>query len=263
MSVGRGWRPLVEELRRDLAAVGAELGVVYERYGLLAADVEPWSPAAQELLDAAERRSGGICEECGQIGREVTLPSGWVNTRCEEHSAMERDDNYWQGMSSGIERGEYTAVGPVELGPAAPVRLSRITLYTPAPVLRHVAVAYGAVLNAEPVTGEDERGEFVEVTDSAGFTIELRPVEASGMPTVTRLEFCGAGAKVAAERLHAETGGVQRHLYGGRWDAIAGNSVRLIGPGDEVSTEERARISEAIRRGELEDELDQMNEEKQ
>lgn len=69
MSVGRGWQPLVEELRRDLAAIGAELGVVYEKYGLLNADVEPCSPAAQELVEEAERRSGGTCEECGQPGR--------------------------------------------------------------------------------------------------------------------------------------------------------------------------------------------------
>lgn len=34
----------------------------------------------------------------------------------------ERDDTYWQGMSSGIERGEYEVIGPVELGPAAPQR---------------------------------------------------------------------------------------------------------------------------------------------
>ena len=90
---------------------------------------------------------------------------------------MERDGEYWQGMSESVERGEYTAVGPVELGPAAPLRLSRITLYTPGVVLDHVAAAYAAVLNTEPVTGEDERGRFVAVTDATGFTIELRPVE--------------------------------------------------------------------------------------
>ncbi|NMD56559.1 MULTISPECIES: hypothetical protein [Tsukamurella] len=112
----------MEELRRDLAAVGAELIQVSEKYGVLDGAIEPWSPAAQELLDAAERRSGGICEECGQPGREVTLPSGWVKTRCEEHAAVERDDNYWKGMSRSVERGEYTPVGPVELGPAAAIQ---------------------------------------------------------------------------------------------------------------------------------------------
>ncbi|AUN38667.1 hypothetical protein [Tsukamurella tyrosinosolvens] len=262
MSVGRGWQPLVEELRRDLAAVGAELGVVYERYGLLAADISPWSAATQELVDAAEERSSAVCEECGRPGREVTLPSGWVKTRCGEHAAAERDDAYWAGLSRSVERGEYRVAGPVELGPAAPLRLSRITLYTPAAVLRHVAAAYAAILNAEPVTGADERGEFVEVTDSAGFVIELRPAEAGEVPTVTRLEFRGPGAKAAAERLHSETSGVQQHLYGGHWDAIAGNSVRLIGPGEDVSAEEKARISEAIQRGELEDEIQRKNEEK-
>ncbi|MFD9829066.1 hypothetical protein ACFWXB_16460 [Tsukamurella tyrosinosolvens] len=126
MSVGRGWQPLVEELRRDLATVGAELGVVYERYGLLAADVEPWSPAAQELLDAAERRSGWICEECGEPGREITLPSGWVKTRCEEHAVAERDDSYWERMSRAVERGEYTPLGPVELGSAASIECGEL-----------------------------------------------------------------------------------------------------------------------------------------
>lgn len=264
MSVGRGWQQLVEELRRDLAAIGVELGVVYERYGLLAADVEPWSPTAQELLDAAERRSGRICEECGQPGREITLPSGWVKTRCEVHATVERDASYWEGVSESIERGEYRVAGPVELGPAAaPLRLSRITLYTPAVVLDHVAAAYAAVLGAEPVNSIDERGELVEVTDAVGFTIELRPVAPGEVPTVTRLEFRGHGAKAAAERLHAETGGVQPHLYGGHWDTIAGNSVRLIGPGEDVSAEERERIRAAIQRGELDHEIERMNEEKQ
>ncbi|MBS4102837.1 hypothetical protein [Tsukamurella paurometabola] len=176
----------------------------------------------------------------------------------------DRDDAYWDGMSRAVERGEYTAVGPVELGPAAaPLRLSRITLYTPALVLRHTAAAYAAVLGAEPVTSTDERGELVEVSDAAGFTIELRPVEAGEVPTMTRMEFRGPDAAAAAERLHAETGGVQQHLYGGHWDTVAGNSVRLIGPGEDVSAEERERIRAAIQRGELDHEIERMNEEKQ
>ncbi|WP_435594771.1 hypothetical protein [Tsukamurella tyrosinosolvens] len=131
-----------------------------------------------------------------------------------------------------------------------PLQLTRITIYTPAAVLDRVAVAYAALLAAEPVSGEDERGPYTEVTDAAGFTIELRPVEAgAGVPTVTRLEFRGHGAKAAAERLHAETGGVQPHLYGGQWDTVAGNSVRLIGPGEDVIAEERERIRPAIQRG--------------
>lgn len=264
MSVGRGWAPLVEELRRDLAAIGVQLNLVYERYGLLNADVSPWSTAAQELVDGAEERSGRICEECGRPGREVTLSSGWVKSRCEQHATVERDDAYWHGLSESIEAGECTVAGPIELGPAAPLRLTRITLYTPAVVLDHVAAAYAAVLNAEPVTGEDERGRFAEVADAVGFTIELRPVEpGAGLPTVTRLEFRGVGAKAAADRLHAETGDVQQHLFGGHWDTVAGNAVRLIGPGADVSAEEQERIRDAIQRGELESELDRMNEERE
>lgn len=177
----------------------------------------------------------------------------------------ERDDAYWEGMSRAVERGEYEVVGPLELGPAAaPLRLTRITIYTPPPaVLRHAAVAYAAVLGVEPTSGEDERGPYTEVTDAVGFTIELRPVEpGEGAPTVTRMELRGPGAKAAAERLHEQTGGVQRYLYGGRWDTIAGNSVRLIGPGEDVSAEERERIREAIQRDGLDQEIKRMNEEK-
>ncbi|BDD80663.1 hypothetical protein TPB0596_04260 [Tsukamurella pulmonis] len=174
----------------------------------------------------------------------------------------EPDDTNWDGMSRRTERGEYTAVGPAELGPAGvPLRLTRITLYTPAAVLRHAAAAYAAVLGAEPVTGADERGELVEVTDAAGFAIELRPVDAGEVPTVTRMEFRGPGVAAAAERLYEQTGGVQRHLCGGHWDTIAGNSVRLIGQGEDVSTEEKARTREAIQRGELDQEIDRMNRE--
>ncbi|KMV14833.1 hypothetical protein ACT17_28255 [Mycolicibacterium conceptionense] len=141
------------------------------------------------------------------------------------------------------------------------MKLSRITIYTPAPVLQYAADSYAALLGAASVTGEDERGQLVEVTDADGFTIELRPVQLgpSEAITVTRLEFRGPDAEAAAERLHDETGGVQRHLYGGHWDTISGNTVRMIGPGQDVDPVERTRISAAIRRGELEQELERMN----
>ena len=141
------------------------------------------------------------------------------------------------------------------------MRLSRITIYTPAPVLQYAADSYAALLGAVPVPGEDERGQLIEVTDADGFTIELRPVELGRgeAMTVTRLEFLGPDAEAAAERLHDETGGVQRHLYGGHWDTISGNTVRMIGPGQDVDPVERERIGAAIRRGELEQELDRMN----
>ncbi|KLI04815.1 MULTISPECIES: hypothetical protein [Mycolicibacterium] len=66
---------------------------------------------------------------------------------------MTRDNAYWEGTSRVVEAGECQVVGPLELGPAAAarLRLSRITLYTPAQVMQHVAAAYAAVLNAGPV----------------------------------------------------------------------------------------------------------------
>ncbi|KXO98393.1 Uncharacterised protein (plasmid) [Tsukamurella tyrosinosolvens] len=139
------------------------------------------------------------------------------------------------------------------------MQLSRITLYTPAPALQHAADAYAAMLDTEPVASSDARGDLVEVTDESGFTIELRPSLPGERPaTATRLEFRGRDAAVVAERLHDQTGGVQRHLYGGSWDTVAGNSVRLIGPDEDVSPEERARVGAAIARGELEQELERL-----
>jgi len=149
------------------------------------------------------------------------------------------------------------------------LKLARITIYTTSLVISHVAEGYAAMFGTHTAAGNDERGDYIEVTSSDGLTIELRPVErGSGeVPTVTRLEFRGADAQEASQRLHDETRDVQRHLYGGWWDTLAGNVIRLIPDADnrvagdwpEPSEDERRRIGDAIRRGELEDEIDRMN----
>lgn len=90
MSVGPGWASIVEQLRQDLARLGVELGVTYEKYGTLHAETRgDWdtgdthlSAQVDALLAAAEAASSCVCEDCGGSGREVRLASGWVKTLC-------------------------------------------------------------------------------------------------------------------------------------------------------------------------------------
>lgn len=149
------------------------------------------------------------------------------------------------------------------------MKLTRITIYTPSAVISHVTDGYAALFGTHAAFGNDERGDYIEVISDDGLVIELRPVEIGGgdVPTVTRLEFRGGEAQEAAQRLRNETHDVQRHLYGGWWDTLAGNTIRLIpdansnhaGDWPEPPKSERTRISEAIRRGELEAEIERMN----
>jgi hypothetical protein len=149
------------------------------------------------------------------------------------------------------------------------MKLTRLTIYTLSSLMSHAADGYAALFGTPAAAGNDERGDYIEVTSDDGLTIELRPVEigSGDVPTVTRMEFRGADAQQASKRLHEETLGVQRHLYGGWWDNLVGNSISLIPSADnlavgdwpEPSESERVRIGEAIRRGEVESEIERMN----
>ncbi|MFN6547932.1 hypothetical protein [Mycolicibacterium nivoides] len=140
------------------------------------------------------------------------------------------------------------------------MQLTRLTMYTPASIIAHVSAGYAAMFGVEPELGSDESGTYTTVTSAEGLTLELRPVQPGDgrMSTVTRLEFRGADAHEAADRLHDETHGVQRHLFGGRWETLAGTTIRMIADGDEPDNAEKARISAAIQRGELEAEIARM-----
>lgn len=140
------------------------------------------------------------------------------------------------------------------------MELTRLTIYTPASVIAHVAAGYAAIFGVEPDPGSDESGTYTTVTSKEGLTIELRPVRPGDgcISTVTRLEFRGADAREAADRLHDETHGVQRHLFGGWWETLAGTTIRMLADGDEPGEAEKARISAAIQRGELEAEIARM-----
>lgn len=43
-------------------------------------------PAAREIRDEAMRRSGHICEVCGDEGRLFVVAPGFIATRCDAHN---------------------------------------------------------------------------------------------------------------------------------------------------------------------------------
>ena len=98
LSTGSGWRQLVwdlcvtlEELARQQVAEGhhpMRVSQVKEKFGCLrfylASGTGSLAEKAFELIEAAEERSGTICEQCGKPGKTQTL-RGWDMTYCPDH----------------------------------------------------------------------------------------------------------------------------------------------------------------------------------
>ena len=85
--VGEGWRPLVEKLVCDIAAIDTEVTVsqVKEKFGGLRFYIYGGSDEVWKLIAEAEEASYRICEECGAKGKQQSKAKyGWIYTRCEE-----------------------------------------------------------------------------------------------------------------------------------------------------------------------------------
>ena len=91
---GDGWEPLIRRLCEQLEAIRMASGLVSvadqvkEKYGTLRFYVhfggeadKPWADIAWACADAAVRRSGSTCEECGKYG--TLRDTGWIYTRCD------------------------------------------------------------------------------------------------------------------------------------------------------------------------------------
>jgi hypothetical protein len=86
--VGEGWRPLVEKLVCDIAAIDQEVTVsqVKEKFGGLCFYIYAGSPEVWKLIEKAENASYTICEECGEKGKQRSKGKyGWIYTRCDKH----------------------------------------------------------------------------------------------------------------------------------------------------------------------------------
>ena len=93
--VGEGWRPLVEKLVADIAAIDTEVTVsqVKEKFGGLCFYIYTGSPKVWKLIEKAEMASYTICEECGAKGKQRSKGKhGWIYTRCNEYwDRMEKE----------------------------------------------------------------------------------------------------------------------------------------------------------------------------
>lgn len=87
MEIGSGWADLMIAMAGWMAEVGIPSGFrfsqVKEKFGTLSAYYDGPDHGVEVIIEAAERLSGCICDECGSIGKLRT--GGWYATRCEDH----------------------------------------------------------------------------------------------------------------------------------------------------------------------------------
>jgi len=96
--VGNGWMPVVIELDERLAELDPDykMASVKEKFGVLrvGADMstEPEQSSSSlwdefyDMVQKYEDKTFTMCEECGSIGQLVKTDTGWLKTRCLDHS---------------------------------------------------------------------------------------------------------------------------------------------------------------------------------
>ena len=78
-----GWLDLVVELHRKLLPnPNYRIAQVKEKFGGLRFYVDGLTDAEQELVDAAEQESYGICQQCGSRDDVEMRNYGWYATLC-------------------------------------------------------------------------------------------------------------------------------------------------------------------------------------
>ena len=109
--VGPGWWPLLDDLVERLKALDPEVQVSFkEKYGVCQIDfvtesAEHFNEIAKQT-NAAEDRSGSICEVCGGVGGRVNRQNWYLTLcdRCASLNALERrkvyaetEERYYRG----------------------------------------------------------------------------------------------------------------------------------------------------------------------
>lgn len=82
--VGVGWHPLVVPLILRCQTEGVEILQIKEKFGTLRFYVGGCSIALQDEIDAAEKLSGHLCEDCGAPGH--LRDGSWLRTLCDAHA---------------------------------------------------------------------------------------------------------------------------------------------------------------------------------
>jgi len=95
-NVGVGWHPLIQELETKLNELDPEftLQQVKEKFGGLRYYASCKSEVFTEfhrLIQEAEGKSFGICEECGDPGEPNSGRFGWMKTLCGVHQRLREE----------------------------------------------------------------------------------------------------------------------------------------------------------------------------
>jgi len=80
---GEGWFSLVDDVYNNLPN-NLVVTSVYQKWGALNFDIEPWNEEFEHYLEKITEKSMGVCEVCGAKGKERTI-NDWVHTLCENH----------------------------------------------------------------------------------------------------------------------------------------------------------------------------------
>ena len=94
--VGKGWRPLVEKLIKDICLLDdtIEIFQIKEKFGGLRFYIGAIEGSIfdkiYELINEAEKDSYNICEECGTRDN-VSTKGSWILTLCDTCRGKERE----------------------------------------------------------------------------------------------------------------------------------------------------------------------------
>ncbi len=85
---GAGWRDLIAPIVKRADEIGATIGQIKEKYGLLCIHLDPSyvdCDELEEMIDKAEMDSATVCEMCGKPGHTL-VRAHWYKTLCKEHA---------------------------------------------------------------------------------------------------------------------------------------------------------------------------------
>lgn len=88
-----GWGALFDALVRSIHAQddGATIRDAKQKFGSLRLHLDRYTPATNELIEAAMRQSVRTCERCGMPGTLMVHPNYYYETLCEVHSGDARE----------------------------------------------------------------------------------------------------------------------------------------------------------------------------
>lgn len=147
-----GWRPLFVKLVADLEAMDAAVKVVQakQKFGSMRVYIERGTGAMYDLLNAAERSSLKICEECGADAWVGKNWRGIWRTLCDDHAGdfVRLTSRPWSAVASDVPPTDDAVLTGEELEQAGR-RAER--QHDTAKFKSEIVTAAGGVLDAEAV----------------------------------------------------------------------------------------------------------------